>query len=79
MALPTPSEIVALRERLGLSQSELAALTGIGKATISRWERGRILPNRAMARYLSLLEYADNVDRLRLEGGRARTDTAIPA
>ncbi len=56
LGLPTPAEIVSLRERLGLSQAELAQLTGIGKATISRWERGRMLPNRAMARYLWLLD-----------------------
>jgi len=53
--LPTPSEIIALRERLQLSQAEFSELTGIGKATISRWERGRMLPNRALARYLQLL------------------------
>jgi len=56
LGLPTPSEIVALRQRLGMSQAELARLTEIGKATISRWERGRMLPTRALARYLRLLE-----------------------
>ncbi len=75
LGLPSPSEIVALRERLGLSQSELAELTGIGKATISRWERGRMLPNRAMARYLSLLDYRENVDRLRHTASRDGPDT----
>jgi transcriptional regulator with XRE-family HTH domain len=35
----------------------LAELTGIGKATISRWERGRMLPSRGMARYLGLLDH----------------------
>jgi hypothetical protein len=28
----------------------------IGETTILRWERGRILPNRAMDRYLRLLD-----------------------
>jgi putative zinc finger/helix-turn-helix YgiT family protein len=55
LGLPMPSEIVALRQHLGLSQAELAELTGIGKATISRWERGRMLTSRGMARYLGLL------------------------
>jgi putative zinc finger/helix-turn-helix YgiT family protein len=55
LGLLTPEEIVALRERLGLSQAELAKLTGIGEATISRWERGRLLQNKAMDRYLRLL------------------------
>ncbi len=56
LGLPTPAEIVSLRQRLRLSQAALAKLTGIGKATISRWERARMLPNPAMARYLRLLD-----------------------
>jgi|SRR5579884_2816615 len=56
LGLLTPAEIQAIRERLGPTQAEFARLTGIGEATISRWERGRILPNRAMDRYLRLLD-----------------------
>jgi putative zinc finger/helix-turn-helix YgiT family protein len=52
----TPREIVELREKvLRLTQEEFAHLTGIGLATISRWERGRLVQNRAMDRYLRLL------------------------
>ncbi len=52
----TPREIFDLRERiLSLTQEEFAHLTGIGLATISRWERGRLVQNRAMDRYLRLL------------------------
>jgi putative zinc finger/helix-turn-helix YgiT family protein len=52
----TPREIVELREdALKLTQEEFARLTGIGLATISRWERGRLVQNRAMDRYLRLL------------------------
>lgn len=53
--LLTPHEIQSIRERLGLSQERFAQLTGIGVATISRWERGRLLQNRAMDKYLRLL------------------------
>lgn len=56
LGLLTPQEIQAIRERLGPTQAEFARLTGIGEATLSRWERGRILPNRAMDRYLRLLD-----------------------
>jgi HTH-type transcriptional regulator/antitoxin MqsA len=55
LGLLTPQEIQAIRERFGPTQAEFARLTGIGEATISRWERGRVLPNRAMDRYLRLL------------------------
>ena len=57
LGLLTPEEIQAIRERFGPTQAEFARLTGIGEAIISRWERGRILPNRAMDRYLRLLDH----------------------
>lgn len=53
--LLTPREIQAIRERLELSQDRFAQLTGIGVATISRWERGRLLQNRAMDNFLRLV------------------------
>jgi HTH-type transcriptional regulator/antitoxin MqsA len=54
--LLSPPEIKALRERLGPDQEDFARLTGIGVATLSRWERGRLLQTRAMDRYLRLLD-----------------------
>ncbi len=60
--LLTPREIQAIRERLGPTQESFARLTAIGVATISRWERGRLLQNRAMDNYLRLLaRSADNI------------------
>jgi putative zinc finger/helix-turn-helix YgiT family protein len=57
--LLTPCEIQAIRERLGPSQERFAQLTGIGVATISRWERGRLLQNRAMDNYLRLVKRSE--------------------
>jgi putative zinc finger/helix-turn-helix YgiT family protein len=73
LGLLTPEEIQAIRERLGPTQAEFARLTGIGEATISRWERGRILPNRAMDRYLRLL------DRNRANVTLLKTFASLPA
>src|SRR5207248_1564733 len=42
----TPTEYKAIREEQGLSQQQLADLTGSGVATVSRAERGRVMPNR---------------------------------
>jgi putative zinc finger/helix-turn-helix YgiT family protein len=56
LGLLTPSQINALRERLGRNQAEFAELTGIGVATLSRWERGRLLQTRALDRYLRVLD-----------------------
>ena len=56
LRLLTPEEIKTIREQLGLSQSQLADLTGIGVASISRWERGRLLQNRAYDNLLRLIQ-----------------------
>ncbi len=56
LGLLHPEAIRSIRDRLGLSQVEFAQLTGFGEATISRWERGRLLQNRANDRYLRLLD-----------------------
>src|SRR5947209_8156694 len=55
LRLLSPAEIKALRERLGPDQENFSRLTGIGVATLSRWERGRLLQTRALDRYLRLL------------------------
>jgi putative zinc finger/helix-turn-helix YgiT family protein len=67
--LLTPREIQAIREKLGPSQERFAQLTGIGVATISRWERGRLLQNRAMDNYLRLVALSEENVRF-LEGLR---------
>lgn len=64
LKLLTPDEIKAIRERLGKTQQEFAELTGIGEATISRWERGRLLQNRANDNFLRLI--ASNPANLKL-------------
>jgi putative zinc finger/helix-turn-helix YgiT family protein len=51
----TPSEIKALRDKFGWSQQHLADLTDFGVATISRWERGRLLQNRSNNKVLQAI------------------------
>ena len=48
----TPAEIKALRERHGLSQHDLSRIAGFGEASISRWERGRLLPSPSNSKFL---------------------------
>jgi putative zinc finger/helix-turn-helix YgiT family protein len=55
LGLLTHDQVRDLRESFGLTQGEFAQLTGIGEATISRWERGLVIQNRAMDNYLRLL------------------------
>ena len=51
----TPQEICDIRERLGLSRSALAKLTGIGEVWLSRWESGIKIQPPMYDRYLRLL------------------------
>src|SRR5207302_2710035 len=50
--LLTPEEIRQGREKLGLTQKEFANLLGVGEATVSRWETGAQIQQRAMDRFI---------------------------
>jgi transcriptional regulator with XRE-family HTH domain len=50
-------DIVALRERLGVSQAELGRRLGVDQATVSRWERGLQAPEPRIQVRLSELIY----------------------
>jgi putative zinc finger/helix-turn-helix YgiT family protein len=52
--LLAPAEIRQGREKLGLTQKEFANLLGVGEATISRWETGAQIQQRALDRFLRL-------------------------
>lgn len=73
--LLTPWEIRAIRERRRLSRAAFAKITGLGEATIKRWETGAIAQNRANDRYLRLLE--DNSCWSALERMVARQETKL--
>ncbi len=60
LGLLTPEQIRELRDRFGLSQQEFARLTGIGVATLSRWEQGRLMQTRSMDSYLQILNAVPN-------------------
>jgi len=50
--LLAPEEIRQGRERLGLTQKQFANLLGVGEATVSRWETGAQIQQRALDRFL---------------------------
>lgn len=54
----TPREIRALRKGHGLSRADFASLTGLGQASLHRWENGILIQNPANDRYLRLLQSA---------------------
>jgi putative zinc finger/helix-turn-helix YgiT family protein len=50
--LLAPEEIRQGREKLGLTQKQFANLLGVGEATVSRWETGAQIQQRAMDRFV---------------------------
>jgi DNA-binding transcriptional regulator YiaG len=55
MGLLLPSEIQAMRERLGFTQKEMSELLAIGDKSYTRWETGRERPSKSMNRLLVAL------------------------
>jgi len=65
--LLTPDEIVAIRKKLGLRQSELERLFGLGSKVVTRWETGRVVQSRAADVALRLLALdPENLKRIQL-------------
>jgi putative zinc finger/helix-turn-helix YgiT family protein len=64
LSVMTPSEIRYLRKKMGLSRRQLAELTGVGEASIARWERGAVIQNRSLDQLLYLLSFPENIRRL---------------
>ena len=56
MGLLLPAELKALRERLCLSQSQIADMLEIGEKSWSRWESGRHRPSRSMNLLIKTLD-----------------------
>ena len=61
----TPREIKQIRTSHRMTRTEFAKLTGLGEASIGRWERGELIQSVANDRYLRLLAATDGVLRLR--------------
>ncbi|MCY4025931.1 MAG: type II toxin-antitoxin system MqsA family antitoxin [Acidobacteria bacterium] len=61
----SPAGIRRIRERYGMTQAEFAQVTGLGTASLVRWENGSMNHTRAYDRYIRLLESPDVMRRLR--------------
>jgi len=59
-----PSQVKGLRNLYDLSQCEFSRITGLGEATLSRWERGIVIQNQAYDNYLYLLGFKNNIRRI---------------
>ncbi|MDI6448848.1 type II TA system antitoxin MqsA family protein [Anaerobaca lacustris] len=69
LGVMSPTQIRGLREMYRLKQREFAEVTSLGEATLSRWERGLTVQNRAYDNFLYLLGFEENMRRLRERTG----------
>ena len=60
----SPVEVRGIRKRHGMNRSEFAQVTGLGEATLNRWENGTLVQNRANDRYLRLIAIPEVMNRL---------------
>lgn len=54
-----PEQVQAARQRLGLTQEELAHKIGVTVSTVNRWECGRSVPHRVFARLIEQMASDD--------------------
>ena len=74
-----PKEVRGIRALHGMSRVAFAKVTGLGEATLNRWENGLLIQNRANDRYLRLLASPGNVQALqRMEdAGASETSETV--
>ncbi len=72
----SPKEIRGIREAYDLSRNEFAQVTGLGEATLNRWENGIKIQTLANDRYLRLLALPLNMQRLKRFGSSAQISSS---
>lgn len=69
-----PNDVRGIRKKYGMSRAAFSRVTGLGEATLNRWENGILIQSAANDRYLRLLAEPDNLRRLqRLDAERTAT------
>lgn len=74
----TPTQVLQIRENCG-TQAIFGELTGIGEASLSRWETGASMPSKSYDNYLYLLGFPENLCRLQTRAALVRSETGVPS
>lgn len=69
-------DFLQFRQRLGLSLRDMSRLTGIGTATLHRWELGHLRPNRSLDLLMRLLRDVDGAAAYALRAARLSADAS---
>lgn len=73
-----PSAIESIRKKYRLSRARFAEITGLGEASLSRWERGINIQNPGIDRYIRLLENPRVMQELREISDRTKFSSLRP-
>jgi putative zinc finger/helix-turn-helix YgiT family protein len=65
LGMMSPKEIQRIRKTYGMSRADFARLTRIGEASLARWESGQLIQSPAYDRFLYLLNFPENLERLK--------------
>jgi YgiT-type zinc finger domain-containing protein len=74
----TPREIISARERARLSRATFAGLARVSEDTLGRWERGALIQDRTTDQLLYLLQFEDNIKRLRDRAEKQTDNSGSP-
>ena len=75
----SPAEVRRIRKRHGLSRKAFAKLTGIGEASLARWENGIKIQTLAYDRYLRFLAQPEGLAKLQRITGAFPADDPAPS
>ena len=74
----TPAEVCKIRKDMSMSKVEFAEVSGIGEASLGRWERGRLLQSHAMDNLLYLLSLPGNLEALKRRHSQIESSPVFP-
>ena len=75
----SPAEVQRIRKRHGLSRQAFAKLSGIGEASLARWENGIKIQTLAYDRYLRFLAQPEGLAKLQQITSASRADAPAPS
>lgn len=75
----TPTEIRHIRKGCNLTRAKFAQLTGLGEASLNRWENGLNIQTHAYDQYLRLLRYPGNIRELEGLSGTFSQTAPLPS
>ncbi len=72
----SPKDIRGIRRMHGMSRAAFAQVTGLGEATLNRWENGIMIQTLANDRYLRLLASPATMQRLKSFGSAEQSSSS---